>query len=75
MANLLVQEYQTHFPTATHHQLQREEPSREPFPIKDSLWKWHKMETIWDAHKQTDVAAAIQVHADRKAHEYLYAFP
>ena len=73
MANPLVQEYPQYFPAVMHHQLQREEPSREPFPIKDSLWKWHKMETIQDAHRQTDVAAAIQVQTDGRAHEYLFA--
>ena len=30
---------------------------------------------IRDAHRQTDVAAAIQVQADGRAHEYLFARP
>ena len=72
MANPLVQEHPQYFPAVTHRQLQWEEPTREPFPIKDSLWKWHKIETIQDVHKQTDVAAAIQVRTDGRAHKYLF---
>ena len=75
MANPLVQEYKKYFPTVSHRQLHNEEPSREPFPIKDAAWKWHRMETIRDAHRQTDVAAAIHVRADGRAHEYLFARP
>ena len=71
MTNPLVSQYSTAFPPRSHRALVRENPTLAPFPIPPREWIHLRTTALASAHGDTDVAAAIRVRSDGRAHHYL----